>query len=321
MDSGGFTSTRSDPVYHYHSVYDSERFQDVYADPGFVKHVSIANQTWDVRLTSSYLQVAVARNLGLQTLRLSTALVLPFNTTHYAFELENYLNGLAKSFQVCNHSDMYFGRVEGLTVASSAALNFAPLRAAIRSLQFASLKLDSEKFAAERILDQQLRKWRKHHRHQHKRKNSCMKRFIRRLKGLFTEENYDAPVSTPTFANGKPQPRVGMAPAWNKDRLEEVGVDGADHGNDREVNAEDVKWPQLPRPKIPHWPPRKPRHLPPKFLKAIKAVRSINQKLASFERGFIHEGGIKDREWYRHLGVAPGKWLGKTLLNVDLGWG
>jgi hypothetical protein len=26
---------------------------------------------------------------------------------------------------------------------------------------------------------------------------------------------------------------------------------------------------------------------------------------------FIHPAGIKDREWYRHLGVAPGKWLGK----------
>jgi hypothetical protein len=41
MDSGGFGSTRSDPVYHYHSVFDSERFQEVYADPGFVKHVGI----------------------------------------------------------------------------------------------------------------------------------------------------------------------------------------------------------------------------------------------------------------------------------------
>jgi N-acetylated-alpha-linked acidic dipeptidase len=36
----------------------------------------------------------------------------------------------------------------------------------------------------------------------------------------------------------------------------------------------------------------------------------VNRKLISFERGFIDEGGIKDREWYRHLAVAPGKWLG-----------
>ena len=35
---------------------------------------------------------------------------------------------------------------------------------------------------------------------------------------------------------------------------------------------------------------------------------AINKKLASFERGFLSDAGIKDREWYRHLGVAPGKW-------------
>jgi N-acetylated-alpha-linked acidic dipeptidase len=39
-------------------------------------------------------------------------------------------------------------------------------------------------------------------------------------------------------------------------------------------------------------------------------LSTINKKLRSFEQGFISEEGIKDREWYRHLGVAPGKWLG-----------
>ena len=45
MDSGGFRSTLSDPVYHYHSVYDSERWQEIYGDPGFVRHVRIASLT------------------------------------------------------------------------------------------------------------------------------------------------------------------------------------------------------------------------------------------------------------------------------------
>lgn len=39
-------------------------------------------------------------------------------------------------------------------------------------------------------------------------------------------------------------------------------------------------------------------------------MHNVNKKLIAFERGFISEDGIKDREWYRHLGVAPGKWLG-----------
>lgn len=45
--------------------------------------------------------------------------------------------------------------------------------------------------------------------------------------------------------------------------------------------------------------------------KAAKRVQKANARLMSFERGFIHDDGIKDREWYRHLGVAPGKWLGE----------
>jgi N-acetylated-alpha-linked acidic dipeptidase len=47
-----------------------------------------------------------------------------------------------------------------------------------------------------------------------------------------------------------------------------------------------------------------------KLIKAAKRVRKANKKLIAFERGFISESGIKDREWYKHLGVAPGKWLG-----------
>jgi N-acetylated-alpha-linked acidic dipeptidase len=46
------------------------------------------------------------------------------------------------------------------------------------------------------------------------------------------------------------------------------------------------------------------------FIQAVKRVRVANQKLVAFERGFLSEGGIKDREWYRHLAVAPGKHLG-----------
>jgi N-acetylated-alpha-linked acidic dipeptidase len=49
------------------------------------------------------------------------------------------------------------------------------------------------------------------------------------------------------------------------------------------------------------------------FIRAAKRVRVVNQKLASFERGFISEDGIKHREWYKHLGVAPGKHTGKAF--------
>ena len=39
--NGGFGSTLSDPVYHYHSVYDSESWQERFGDPGFHRHVCV----------------------------------------------------------------------------------------------------------------------------------------------------------------------------------------------------------------------------------------------------------------------------------------
>ena len=35
----GFGSTLSDAVYHYHSVFDSGRWMEVYGDPAFTRHV------------------------------------------------------------------------------------------------------------------------------------------------------------------------------------------------------------------------------------------------------------------------------------------
>ena len=49
------------------------------------------------------------------------------------------------------------------------------------------------------------------------------------------------------------------------------------------------------------------------FIKVAKRVQRANAKLVAFEKGFISEEGIKDREWYRHLVIAPGKWLGGCL--------
>lgn len=52
-----------------------------------------------------------------------------------------------------------------------------------------------------------------------------------------------------------------------------------------------------------------------KLVKAAKRIVKVNKKIMAFERGFISEDGIKDREWYKNLGVAPGKWLGKSFVT------
>ncbi|EPQ27743.1 uncharacterized protein PFL1_04880 [Pseudozyma flocculosa PF-1] len=39
-------------------------------------------------------------------------------------------------------------------------------------------------------------------------------------------------------------------------------------------------------------------------------VRRLNEKVRLFEQGFIDPQGLPGRTWYKHLGVAPGRWLG-----------
>ncbi|KAA1466608.1 Zn-dependent exopeptidase [Dentipellis sp. KUC8613] len=265
-DAGGFGATRSDAVYHYHSVYDSEPWMETYGDIGFLKHV------------------AVSKNLGLQALRIANAIVLPFNTTHYAFQLDAYLD-----------------EVEALASQSAVAPNLAPLRASIKALQFASLKLDHEKFYAEEYLKRLIRRWRRWH---HCKKT--IKKFGMKVKNVLglkkaEEEVHSKEILMPEYvaANGQRiRPRVGRYPAWLKEQEEKA--------------KEEAAWPpHLPHPHLPHphWP-RPPKGPGRKILRAVKHIREINKKLSTFESGFIHEGGIKDREWYKHLGVAPGKWLG-----------
>lgn len=86
------------------------------------------------------------------------------------------------------------------------------------------------------------------------------------------------------------KPRIGRYPAWAQEQ-------------------------QHAKRGLAHDKPRFPKK---RLEKVIKRIREVNQKLVAFERGFIHEEGIKDREWYRHLGVAPGKWLGQSCSSYSL---
>ncbi|KZT62333.1 Zn-dependent exopeptidase [Calocera cornea HHB12733] len=211
---GGFTSVVSDPVYHYHSVYDSVTWMEKFGDPGYHRHA------------------AVAKYLGLSALRISDAIILPINTTQYAFELSYYLQ-----------------KVQDVAASLSYSFDFSALSEAISSLQSASLALDAEKATAEAELIKELKKYMKHHGPHHGAgKGQCLKRkfgkvreFVKRIFGV------------------KPSPA----------------------------------------------------HVVPKALiKAAKRVRKVNKQLASFERAFISPEGLKDRDWYKNVLVAPGLWLG-----------
>ena len=85
----GFGYTTSDAVYHYHSIYDSQHWEEVYGDPGFYRHVRYLSK--GLLLVCWWFQVAVAKHLGLMGLRLSDSLLIPLNTTQYTLELGDYL--------------------------------------------------------------------------------------------------------------------------------------------------------------------------------------------------------------------------------------
>ncbi|KAI0346834.1 Zn-dependent exopeptidase [Trametopsis cervina] len=247
--NGGFGSTLQDPVYHYHSIYDSERWQELYGDPGFFRHV------------------AVAQHLGLEALRLADSIVLPLNTTHYALELGAYLK-----------------KVESIASTTSLDVDFSSLKDSINSLQDASAALDDEKATAEQELKDIIKKI---------VKRKTIRRKLRKvwckLKGMFGRKCHHGhqlqghpPVPTFVTKTGEVVEvhGTGHAPVWLREHR------GACHAG---------------KPKGGQWK---------KLHEAVKRVRNANAKLVAFERGLISEEGIKDREWYRHLAVAPGKWLG-----------
>ncbi|EUC66758.1 vacuolar protein sorting-associated protein [Rhizoctonia solani AG-3 Rhs1AP] len=248
-----FGGTSQSAVYHYHSIWDSQTWMEKYGDPGFLRHV------------------AIAKHLGLVLLRIADSIVLPLNTTQYAFELENYLN-----------------RVADLATELSDAPNFTELRHAISKVKEASQKLDDRKAHAEHRLKRALEKV-IHREKQHvcgHRKFATARTWVKKVFGVH-EEKTAYPQKWPEGA--RVTPRVGRLPAWAEEQREKTkGHRHKEHGNH-------------------HHKEHKGMH---RLIRAVKEVQAVNKKLSTFEQGFLSEEGIKDREWYRHLGVAPGKWLG-----------
>ncbi|KAK2756239.1 hypothetical protein FQN54_005647 [Arachnomyces sp. PD_36] len=72
----GSNNGPDDPVYHYHSNYDSYHWMSTYGDPGFLTHA------------------AMGQYLALLTYHLSTAELIPFDVTNYEKQMTLYLEEL-----------------------------------------------------------------------------------------------------------------------------------------------------------------------------------------------------------------------------------
>jgi N-acetylated-alpha-linked acidic dipeptidase len=187
--------------------------------------------------------------------------------------------------------------VEEISLSSSEGLkvDFSPLRQSIGELKVASIHLDKEKEKAGNELKRLLKKWkRKHSIHKKLKKAWCRlrKALGKKCHGHKHEQQEHNDHEPMQLGRGDQtveiKPRIGRLPEWVKEQ--------AEREDEKERQDDSHRGHRLPSRK---------------FVRAVKRVQAVNKKLSTFERGFISEGGIKDREWYRHLGVAPGKWLGE----------
>ncbi|CAE6521283.1 unnamed protein product [Rhizoctonia solani] len=216
--------------------------------------------------------VVVAKYLGLVLLRIADSIILPLNTTQYTIELENYLD-----------------RVADLATELSNVPDFAELRHAISKVKKASQKLDDRKAHAEHRLKRALEKV-IHREKQHicgHRKFVTARTWVKKIFGVHEESKNSYPQKWPEGA--RVTPRIGRLPAWADEQKEKTkGRHHKEHGHHHNKGHKGAR----------------------RLIRAVREVQAVNKKLSKFEQGFLSEDGIKDREWYRHLGVAPGKWLG-----------
>jgi N-acetylated-alpha-linked acidic dipeptidase len=103
----------------YHSNYDTRRFVEQVADPGFIRGA------------------ALARLLGTVALRLGQAQVLPFRFSHYAERLEHFATAASSHPEPARHPE----RSEG-SAPHVASLDFAPLRGAVERARQQSIALE-----------------------------------------------------------------------------------------------------------------------------------------------------------------------------------
>lgn len=188
--------------------------------------------------------------------------------------------------------------VERIAISNSFDLHFGSLRESIRSLQAASVELNAEKAAAEKELKKVIQKWNK----QHRRLRRKLKKVYCRLKKLFGKK-----CKSP---HKEVAEKEQLIPSWLQERrnsendifygiAHHAGFTGPRSVFDCSMHGK------------PGFPIRE-------LKRAVKRVQAVNKKLVTFERGFISSKGIKDREWFKHLGVAPGKWLGMFPCKSEL---
>lgn len=219
-------------------------------------------------------------------------------------------------------------RVESLPETQALKLDLSKLRSVIHRLQKASLKLDKEKHEAIfKLRKLVLRWWRHrhghghhHHHHHHHHHDELSARFqglfyrikgwLRRYHGVHGQGG--CPGSEFNWHLDKENRASEHSPVALQDLPRSLNLTSDFDrilGELYNMNFEDISdvYTHSLDEDHGHGHHKKWRKA---LFHAIHRVHVANNKLRSFESGLISKDGIKDREWFKHLGVAPGKWLG-----------
>jgi len=183
--------------------------------------------------------------------------------------------------------------VENLASEAPLDVQFKHLKKSIRALQGASAALDHAKDEALKDLED----W-------HHRLEKCQSRSTELWAKRFFKKSFC---------------RMKKIIGWEPCNQEEFNMNSCDASEERfQIKAfqqllvysshdVDVERSDAFRPTCPT---RK------ELKEIVDRLMDINKKARAFEKGFISKDGIKDREWYKHLAVAPGKWLGEGLHDI-----
>ncbi|ODM19522.1 hypothetical protein SI65_04506 [Aspergillus cristatus] len=111
----GFEQGQHDPVFHWHSSFDTVAWMDRFGDPGFHYHM------------------AAARVWALLTARFVDSPVLPFNVTEYAVTLRQYIDLIEEQADETFGSELSFEALyDALSRLHSVAVKFDTLAAELR---------------------------------------------------------------------------------------------------------------------------------------------------------------------------------------------
>lgn len=210
-------------------------------------------------------------------MRAVDSIILPLNTTQYAKDFTGYLAKSVFSKKYDRKSTNSFSfRIEAIAQKFEYNITFGELAHAIAKVQNASVALDVQADTAVTKLAKLLPSPSSHGPHHH----SMMRRAVWKIKRFF---------------GFKPKCHGARFDAAHIREYEDDEVEHRHSHHSHHHNRPHA----FGHPK-PHLP------IPPKKLKELKEVlleiRSINKKLAGFEKGMLSEEGLSGREWYLHKG-------------------